>query len=113
MLEVVEAATTVEDQPVVYSVEAPRSPTGGLAILRGNLAPDGAVIKVAGHGRGEDADGPRAAARIAAVARGHEIRRVVRSALTVGPQVIESQRRAVLDRRATPRTREPVTEVDR
>ena len=45
----VEAATTVEDQPVVYPVEAPRSPTGGLAILRGNLAPEGAVIKVAGH----------------------------------------------------------------
>ena len=40
---------TVEDQPVIYSAEAPRSPTGGLAILRGNLAPDGAVIKVAGH----------------------------------------------------------------
>ena len=40
---------TVEDQPVIYSPETPRSPTGGLAILRGNLAPDGAVIKVAGH----------------------------------------------------------------
>lgn len=41
--------TTADDQPVVYNVDAPRSPTGGLAILRGNLAPDGAVIKVAGH----------------------------------------------------------------
>ncbi len=40
---------TVDDQPVVYTMDAPRSPTGGLAILRGNLAPDGAVIKVAGH----------------------------------------------------------------
>ena len=40
---------TIEDQPVIYSPETPRSPTGGLAILRGNLAPDGAVIKVAGH----------------------------------------------------------------
>ena len=40
---------TVDDQPVVYNLDAPRSPTGGLAILRGNLAPDGAVIKVAGH----------------------------------------------------------------
>ena len=39
----------VDDQPVIYTPEAPRSPTGGLAILRGNLAPDGAVIKVAGH----------------------------------------------------------------
>ena len=40
---------TIEDQPVVYPIDAPRSPTGGLAILRGNLAPEGAVIKVAGH----------------------------------------------------------------
>ena len=39
----------VDDQPVVCTVDAPRSPTGGLAILYGNLAPDGAVIKVAGH----------------------------------------------------------------
>ena len=39
----------VDDQPVIYSTDTPRSPTGGLAILRGNLAPDGAVIKVAGH----------------------------------------------------------------
>ena len=40
---------TVDDQPVIYQPDNPRSPTGGLAILRGNLAPDGAVIKVAGH----------------------------------------------------------------
>ena len=45
----VEAAATIEDQPVVYPVASPRSPTGGLAILHGNLAPEGAVIKVAGH----------------------------------------------------------------
>ena len=38
-----------DDQPVIYQPDNPRSPTGGLAILRGNLAPDGAVIKVAGH----------------------------------------------------------------
>jgi dihydroxy-acid dehydratase len=44
-----EAAVTIEDQPVVYPVASPRSPTGGLAILHGNLAPEGAVIKVAGH----------------------------------------------------------------
>ena len=41
--------SVVEDQPVITPVDAPRSPTGGLAILRGNLAPEGAVIKVAGH----------------------------------------------------------------
>ena len=40
---------TIDDQPVIYQPETPRGPTGGLAILRGNLAPDGAVIKVAGH----------------------------------------------------------------
>ena len=44
-----EAMDTIEDQPVIYPVDAPRGPHGGLAILRGNLAPDGAVIKVAGH----------------------------------------------------------------
>ena len=44
-----ESVDTVEDQPVVYTPESPRSPTGGLAILYGNLAPDGAVIKVAGY----------------------------------------------------------------
>ena len=37
------------DQPIIGYPENPRSPTGGLSILRGNLAPDGAVIKVAGH----------------------------------------------------------------
>jgi dihydroxy-acid dehydratase len=41
--------TTIEDQPVISPTDAPRSPTGGLAILYGNLAPEGAVIKVAGH----------------------------------------------------------------
>ncbi len=35
-------------QEVVRTLDRPLSPTGGLAILRGNLAPDGAVIKVAG-----------------------------------------------------------------
>jgi len=45
----VEAFETVNDQSIVVPIEQPRSPTGGLAILYGNLAPDGAVIKVAGH----------------------------------------------------------------
>ncbi len=35
----------VKDRDVIRSVEAPYSNTGGLAILRGNLAPDGAVVK--------------------------------------------------------------------
>ena len=49
LAENISAAPIVDDQPVVYTTDAPRSPTGGLSILRGNLAPDGAVIKVAGH----------------------------------------------------------------
>ena len=44
-----EGITVIDDQPIITEVDSPRSPTGGLAILRGNLAPDGAVIKVAGH----------------------------------------------------------------
>ena len=39
----------MEDQEVVVPIDQPRSPAGGLAILYGNLAPEGAVIKVAGH----------------------------------------------------------------
>ena len=49
LAENINATAITEDQPVIYHVDNPRSPTGGLAILRGNLAPDGAVIKVAGH----------------------------------------------------------------
>ena len=49
LAENINATAIIEDQPVIYHVDNPRSPTGGLAILRGNLAPDGAVIKVAGH----------------------------------------------------------------
>ena len=36
-------------QQVVATAERPFKATGGLKILRGNLAPDGAVTKVAGH----------------------------------------------------------------
>lgn len=38
-------------QKVVLPIEEPIKPTGGLAILRGNLAPDGCVVKLAGHER--------------------------------------------------------------
>ena len=44
-----DAMTIIDDQDIIYSADNPRSPTGGLAILYGNLAPEGAVIKVAGH----------------------------------------------------------------
>ncbi|GAB4155534.1 MAG: dihydroxy-acid dehydratase [Sphingomonadales bacterium] len=36
------------DQKVIYPVSQPLSPTGGVVGLRGNLAPDGAIVKVAG-----------------------------------------------------------------
>ena len=36
-------------QQVVRSANAPLKPNGGLVVLRGNLAPDGCVVKVAGH----------------------------------------------------------------
>jgi len=38
----------VKDREVIRPVENPYSPTGGLAILFGSLAPNGAVVKVAG-----------------------------------------------------------------
>ena len=49
LAENLQGSETIEDQPIITQVDSPRSPTGGLAILRGNLAPEGAVIKVAGH----------------------------------------------------------------
>jgi dihydroxy-acid dehydratase len=43
------ASRTVTTRPeVLHALEAPLSPEGGLAILRGNLAPDGAVVKQSG-----------------------------------------------------------------
>ena len=47
------AAATVETpgQRVVVPIEAPLKETGGLTILHGTLAPDGCVIKLAGHER--------------------------------------------------------------
>ncbi len=43
------AAAETEGQQVVRPVDTPLKPTGGFAILRGNLAPDGCVIKLAGQ----------------------------------------------------------------
>lgn len=40
--------TLPKDQDVVYPVKAPLYPTGGVVGLRGNLAPDGAIVKIAG-----------------------------------------------------------------
>ena len=49
--EVAAAARPTEGQDVVVSIERPLKPTGGLTILRGSLAPDGCVVKLAGHER--------------------------------------------------------------
>ncbi len=38
-------------QDVIHSIDKPLKPTGGLVILKGNIAPEGCVIKVAGHER--------------------------------------------------------------
>ncbi|MCU1318231.1 MAG: ilvD [Candidatus Acidoferrum typicum] len=43
------AAKEAPAQQVVRKFDTPLKPTGGLVILKGNLAPDGCVIKVAGH----------------------------------------------------------------
>ncbi len=43
--------TEAPGQKVVVPIEAPLKATGGLAILRGNLAPEGSVVKLAGHER--------------------------------------------------------------
>jgi dihydroxy-acid dehydratase len=46
-----DAAKETEGQRVVRPLSDPIKKTGGLAILRGNLAPDGCVVKLAGHER--------------------------------------------------------------
>jgi dihydroxy-acid dehydratase len=42
-------ASETPGQEVVRPLDRPLKPTGGLVILRGNLAPEGCVLKVAGH----------------------------------------------------------------
>ncbi|HEV2129233.1 MAG TPA: dihydroxy-acid dehydratase [Thermomicrobiales bacterium] len=44
-------ATATEGQDVVHAVADPIKKTGGLHILKGNLAPDGAVVKLFGYER--------------------------------------------------------------
>jgi dihydroxy-acid dehydratase len=45
------AAVEPKDQTVIRPLANPLSPTGGLLILTGSLAPEGSVMKVAGHTR--------------------------------------------------------------
>jgi dihydroxy-acid dehydratase len=49
--EIGRAANETPGQRVVRPLDDPLKPTGGLAILRGNLAPEGCVVKLAGHER--------------------------------------------------------------
>ena len=44
----IEQVTWNPDQKVIYDVKTPITPTGGVVGLRGSLAPDGAIVKVAG-----------------------------------------------------------------
>src|SRR5437764_788888 len=48
-----EASMAIETvgQDVVHPVSQPLKPNGGLVILKGNLAPEGCVVKIAGHER--------------------------------------------------------------
>ena len=74
------AESTVRDHEVIRPLENPHSPVGGLSILFGNLAPEGAVIKAGG---------------VASHIRGH-----------IGPaRIFESQEEAmagILDQRVQP-----------
>jgi len=49
--ELADAAQETEGQQVVRPLEDPIKDTGGLAILHGNLAPEGCVVKLAGYER--------------------------------------------------------------
>ncbi len=67
LAENLESVDRKPDKRVIYPVSSPRSPTGGLVILKGNLSPEGAVMKVAGtkhlshEGPARVFDGERAA----------------------------------------------------
>ncbi len=51
LAENIDQITWKPDQKVIYPVSAPLSPTGGVVGLKGSLAPDGAIVKVAGMAR--------------------------------------------------------------
>ena len=46
-------AVETPGQQVVVPVDKPLKKSGGLVILKGNLAPEGAVVKLAGHERAQ------------------------------------------------------------
>ncbi|RED15426.1 dihydroxy-acid dehydratase [Parasphingopyxis lamellibrachiae] len=47
----IDEVTWNPDQKVIYAVDTPITPTGGVVGLKGSLAPDGAIVKVAGMER--------------------------------------------------------------
>jgi dihydroxy-acid dehydratase len=47
----IDEVTWNPDQKVIYDAKTPITPTGGVVGLRGSLAPDGAIVKVAGMKR--------------------------------------------------------------
>jgi dihydroxy-acid dehydratase len=49
--QIAEQVVETPGQPVVVPIDKPIKPTGGLAIMRGNLSPEGCVVKLAGHER--------------------------------------------------------------
>ena len=49
--EIAAAAIATDGQEVIVPIETPIKSRGGIAILRGNLAPDGCVVKLAGSER--------------------------------------------------------------
>jgi dihydroxy-acid dehydratase len=51
LAEEVALAHETPNQPVIHTWDNALKPTGGLVIVKGNLAPEGCVIKVAGHER--------------------------------------------------------------
>jgi dihydroxy-acid dehydratase len=69
-------------QRVVSTADKPFKPSGGLVILRGNLAPDGAVVKIAGHERPYQ----RGPARI--YEREEDAMRAIEAGVVVGGDVV-------------------------
>jgi dihydroxy-acid dehydratase len=49
--ELADAAVEADGQTVVVPIETPLKPRGGVAVLYGNLAPEGCAVKLAGHDR--------------------------------------------------------------
>ena len=47
--EAAQCAVEAQGQQVVKSLDDPLRPTGGLVILKGNLSPEGCVVKITGH----------------------------------------------------------------